>query len=246
MKEGSIMSRFKKINVLVTLELISILFVAFISFAASMLPFLFINNVLLQILSFIVILIPLSLGLGFITKKIFDSLFAKIESNKSVSRINVKINDNIQIRNIETSKAKLYYINHYHLSTISFLLVNDLTLNNCKKIRSENNNFIKKKFKKAKKTNSLFSHWLYQVNIFVIESDSIHSNINELIIKLNSNQLYEIGKINVIYIKSSNQLMIKNFETKNISLVDFLRYKKMIKLLSLFTDLSYTKIIDNM
>ena len=121
------MNKFQKINMLVNLELIAILCVVFISFAIAILPFIFIDNSVLELLAFIIILIPLSLGLGFMTKKFFDSEFKKLEYKKAVSRINVKINNNIKIRHIESNETKIYYINHYHLSTISFLLLNDMT-----------------------------------------------------------------------------------------------------------------------
>lgn len=199
-------------------------------------------NDLLESLLFIISTTIVSLLLGFITNFLFERILIKFERKNDVCHINFKLEECKLDSFQANANSKVFYMIRRHLRTISFHECKNMNLVDLKNTRKLCNKIIKSKFKEAKENYARNPHWLYQVNIFVVNDPLDSKIVDDLVIKLNNNQIYEIGKINFIYNAIVNVLLIKSFETTKSDLSGFFRYRKMIKFLCKSFDINYCDI----
>ena len=140
----------------------------------------------------------------------------------------------------------VYFINRHHLKTISEISMKVIDIDECKLKRKKNNVCIKKKFKKANESISSKKHWIYQVNLFKF-NEEVEENIDRisnLIIDLNNDRLYEIGKINFGYNEKNRDLIIRIYDCDGKSDVSsFFRYMMLLKLFCKAYQINYKYLI---
>ena len=140
----------------------------------------------------------------------------------------------------------VFFINRHHLKTISEIPLNTIDINECKLKRKKNNSFIKVKFKKANENNTRRKHWIYQINLFKFneEIDENADKISDLIVNLNNDKLYEIGKINFGYNVKSGELIIRNYDCDGKSdISSYFRYLRLLKLFCKTYQINYKFLI---
>lgn len=89
-------------------------------------------------------------------------------------------------------------------------------------------------------------HWIYQINLFKFDSEDI-DKISDLIITLNNDELYEIGRINFGYSIKNNILVIRKFDCDGqVDMISFFRYVKLLKLFCKVYGISYKWLLNQL
>lgn len=105
---------------------------------------------------------------------------------------------------------------------------------------------LRKKIKKANEVISSKKHWIYQINLFKFHEE-INENIEKicnLIVDLNNDNLYEIGKINFGYNEKTGDLIVRIYDCDGKSDVSsFFRYRRLLKLFCKAYQINYKFLI---
>lgn len=223
------MSRFNKIKLIFISAIISIFLTLIISIIVPTIIFTMVQiDEVLEVFLCLLMFIVLLLLLGALTYFGFSKLIKKYKDKNRICCISIKLNPS-QLQTLKTSDGALtYYKNTYHLKTISFYKTESFDLSDWKSQRKKHNRMIKKMVKTARNDNPKLRHWIYQINVF--EHDNTNTEeVKSLISKLNSDRLYEIGKINFAYCPSNSLLILKSFEADGLNLTGFYRFIRLNK-----------------
>ncbi len=228
------MSRMAKIltGIIATIVLFFVLFICVLFI--SIIPTFYLESTILEIVCFFVILIPLNLISIVFVNYIGKTIIRRYKTDLKIKQISILLVPYENINRLQSyDDISVYFINRHHLKTVSEIPMETIDLDECKLKRKNNNAFIKKKFKKANEIISSKKHWIYQVNLFKFNVDGEDNidRIRNLIVDLNNDRLYEIGKINFGYNEKTEELILRNYDCDGKSDVSsFFRYIRLLKL----------------
>lgn len=241
------MCRMTKIlmNIIATIALFFVLLIC--SLFVSIIPTFYLDSTILEIICFFAILIPLSFISTIFVNYLGKKNIRKYKANLKIKKIKIILTPSINFNKFQScDDISVYFINRHHLKTISEIPIKVIGIDECKLKRKKNNAYIKKKFKKANEIISSKKHWIYQVNLFKF-NEEVEENIDRisnLIITLNNDSLYEIGKINLGYNEKNGDLIIRIYDCDGKSDVSsFFRYMRLLKLFSKAYQINYKFLI---
>lgn len=241
------MSRMTKIlmNIIATITLFFILLIC--TLFISIIPTFYLDSTILEIICFFAILIPLSFISIVFVNYVGKRVIRRYKTNFKIKKLRILLSPSINFNQFQScDDIRVFFINRHHLKTISEIPMKVIDIDECKFKRNKNNAFIKKKIKKANEIISSKKHWIYQVNLFKF-NEEIEENIDricDLIIDLNNDRLYEIGKINFGYNEKNGVLIIRIYDCDGKSDVSsFFRYMKLLKLFCKAYQINYKFLI---
>lgn len=239
------MKRLKKIKIFSMIIVIVLSIITILLLYLGYLLTSFIETLFLEIFLYLLFLIIGFLLTGVLTYFVLGKLIKIFSNEKEVILINVKV-DEFNDAELNNEKTKIKVINGYHLSTFSYHEINSLDVDKAKIIRKQANKLIKKNYKKANVIYSQNRHWKYEVNLFVIDEVLNLEEAKRFILKLNDPRLIEIKKINLLYIKNTETLFVREFKVDKDNFMEVFTYSKMLKLISKAYNLNYNKLINDM
>ena len=241
------MSRMTKIlmNILVTFILFFVLLIC--ALFVSIIPTFYLDSTILEIICFFVILIPLSFSLIVFVNYVSKKNIRRYKANLRIKKLKITLTPSVNFNQFQScDDISVYFINRHHLKTISEIPMKMINIDECKLKRKKNNAFIKKKIKKANEIISSKKHWIYQINLFKF-NEEIEVNIDKicnLIVDLNNDRLYEIGKINFGYNEKTRELILRIYDCDGKSDVSsFFRYIRLLKLFCKAYQINYKFLI---
>lgn len=241
------MSRMTKIlmNIIATITLFFILLIC--TLFISIIPTFYLDSTILEIICFFAILIPLSFISIIFVNYVGKKLIRRYKTNFKIKKLKLLLSPSINFKQFQScDDIRVFFINRHHLKTISEIPMKVIDIDECKFKRNKNNAFIKKKIKKANEIIASKKHWIYQVNLFKF-NEEIEENIDricDLIIDLNNDILYEIGKINFGYNEKNGDLIIRIYDCDGKSDVSsFFRYLRLLNLFCKAYQINYKSLI---
>ena len=241
------MSRIAKIKLCLIVCIILVFFLFIGSIIIAIIPSFYLESSIIEIVCFFIISIPLLFASIFIIEFLAKKLLQRYKADIKVKQVNVAIASNKKFNSfLSVDNTVVYFKNIHHLKTVSEFFIDSLTVEECKIKRKKNNQFIKRKFSKANETISSKKHWIYQINLFKFDSEDI-DKISDLIITLNNDELYEIGRINFGYSIKNNILVIRKFDCDGqVDMISFFRYVKLLKLFCKVYGISYKWLLNQL
>lgn len=241
------MSRMTKIliNFIGTFILFFVLLIC--ALIVSIIPTFYLDSNILEIICFLVILIPLSFILTAFVNYVGKKVIRRYKADLRMKKLKISLTPSTNFDQFQSyDDINVYFINKHHLKTISEIPMKIIDLDECKLKRKKNNAFIKKKIKKANEVISSKKHWIYQINLFKFHEE-INENIEKicnLIVDLNNDNLYEIGKINFGYNEKTGDLIVRIYDCDGKSDVSsFFRYRRLLKLFCKAYQINYKFLI---
>ena len=241
------MSRMTKIlmNIIVTFILFFVLLICILF--VSIIPTFYLDSTILEIICFFVILIPLSFSLIVFVNFVSKKNIRRYKAHLRIKKLKILLTPSVNFNQFQScDDISVYFVNKHHLKTISEIPMKIINIEECKSKRKKNNAFIKKKFKKANEIISSKKHWIYQINLFKF-NEEIEVNIDKicnLIVDLNNDRLYEIGKINFGYNEKTRELIVRIYDCDGKSDVSsFFRYMRLLKLFCKAYQINYKFLI---
>jgi len=232
-------------NIIATITLFFILLIC--TLFISIIPTFYLDSTILEIICFFAILIPLSFISIVFVNYVGKRVIRRYKTNFKIKKLRILLSPSINFNQFQScDDIRVFFINRHHLKTISEIPMKVIDIDECKFKRNKNNAFIKKKIKKANEIIASKKHWIYQVNLFKF-NEEIEENIDricDLIIDLNNDRLYEIGKINFGYNEKNGVLIIRIYDCDGKSDVSsFFRYMRLLKLFCKAYQINYKFLI---
>ena len=241
------MSRMTRIlmNIIITFILFFVLLIC--ALFVSIIPTFYLDSAILEIICFFTILIPLSFSLIIFVNYVGKKVIRRYRANLRIKKIKILLTPSINFSQFQScDDISVYFVNKHHLKTISEIPMKKIDIDECKLKRKKNNGFIKEKIKKANEIISSKKHWIYQINLFKF-NEEIEENIDKicnLIVDLNNDRLYEIGKINFGYNEKTGDLIVRIYDCDGKSDVSsFFRYMRLLKLFCKAYQINYKFLI---
>lgn len=241
------MSRMTRILINIIISFILFFVLLICALFVSIIPTFYLDSIILEIICFFAILIPLSFSIIVVVDYLGKKVIRRYRANLRIKKIKILLTPSVNFDLFQScDDISVYFVNKHHLKTISEIPMKIINIDECKSKRKKNTAFIKKKIKKANEIISSKKHWIYQINLFKF-NEEIEENINKicnLIIDLNNDRLYEIGKINLGYNEKTGDLIVRIYDCDGKSDVSsFFRYMRLLKLFCKAYQINYKFLI---